>query len=254
MNITIEKSEIQNSISPNGKIGLILLSTDQATLYEFEAMFQGTGILFLPSRVHNAPTLTPKVLLAIKDELAKATNTILPGIPLDVVAFSCTSASMAIGEKEVARIIKQSDENREIKAVTNPYIAVKNACKFLNINKLGLIAPYSKDVTQGIADGLKPHIQTLHASTFNIPNDNIVSDISPQSIINATIKMAKNDDIDTIFLSCTNLNICRYIQELESLTCKTIISSNQAMAWDILRLTNYTKPINGFGTLLNKKR
>jgi len=255
MEINILESELKNQISKNGKIGLILLATDQITLYEFNAIFKDIGILCFPSRVMmDSVELTPKVLMAIKNELAGATNTILPGITLDVVAFSCTSASMTIGENEVARIIKQSDSRREIKEVTNPYSAIKNACKFLNIEELGIITPYTIEVSQGIIEGMKPNIKTITASTFNNPNDNLVPNITPKSIKNAVIQMAKDEKIKTIFVSCTNLNICKYIDELEEITGKTILTSNQVMAWDILRLAKYKKPIKGFGQLLEKSR
>jgi len=249
------KSELNNTISHNGKIGLILLATDQITLYEFDAILKDTGVLCFPSRVMmDSVELTPEVLMAIKNELASATKTILPGMALDVVALSCTSASMTIGVDEVARIIKQSDSKREIKEVTNPYSAIKKACEFLNIDELGVITPYSKEVTQGILDGMQPNIKTISAATFNNTNDNLVPSIHPSSIKDAVIEMAKDEKIKTIFVSCTNLNICRYIDELEKITGKTILTSNQVMAWDILRLANYKKPILGFGSLLKEER
>jgi len=255
MEIKVVKSELNNTISHNGKIGLILLATDQITLYEFDAILKDTGVLCFPSRVMmDSVELTPEVLMAIKNELASATKTILPGMALDVVALSCTSASMTIGVDEVARIIKQSDSKREIKEVTNPYSAIKKACEFLNIDELGVITPYSKEVTQGILDGMQPNIKTISAATFNNTNDNLVPSIHPNSIKDAVIEMAKDEKIKTIFVSCTNLNICRYIDELEKITGKTILTSNQVMAWDILRLAKYKKPILGFGSILEKER
>jgi len=248
------KAEINNKISHNGKIGLILLATDQITLHEFETIFKNIGILCFPSRVMNSVELTPEVLLKIRDELSDAANTLLPGLTLDAVAFSCTSASMTIGEEEVARIIKQSDPKREIKEVTNPYSAIKSACKFLNIKELGIITPYSEEVTQGIIDGMTvAGIETLSAASFKITNDNIVPDITAASIKQAVIDMANENIVDTIFVSCTNLNICKEIDDLEKITGKTILTSNQVMAWDILRLVNNKQQINGFGKLFKHK-
>ncbi len=63
MKINNLKCEINNKISHNGKIGLILLATDQITLYEFESIFKDLGILCFPSRVMNEVELTPSVLL-----------------------------------------------------------------------------------------------------------------------------------------------------------------------------------------------
>jgi maleate isomerase len=255
MKIKVIDYELNNTISHNGKVGLILLATDQITLYEFDAILKDTGILCFPSRIMmDSIELTPQVLMAIKNELSGATNTMLPGLTIDVVALSCTSASMTIGEEEVARIIKQSNPNREIKEVTNPYSAIKRACEFLNIDECGVITPYNIEITQGIVDGLLPNIKTICAETFNNTNDNLVPNITYESIKNAVIQMAKNEKVKTIFLSCTNLNICRYIEELEEITGKTILTSNQVMAWDILRLVKYKKPILGFGMLLKKER
>jgi len=248
------KAEINNKISHNGKIGLILLATDQITLYEFETIFKDLGILCFPSRVMNSVELTPEVLLKIKDELRYATNALLPGITLDAVAFSCTSASMTIGEEEVARIIKQSDPEREIKEVSNPYSAIKNACKYLDIQELGVITPYSEEVTHGIIDGMTvAGIKTVTAASFKIPNDNIVPDITAASIKQAVINMANENIVDTIFVSCTNMNICKEIDDLEKITGKTILTSNQVMAWDILRLVENKHQINGFGKLFKHK-
>ncbi len=253
MKIDILKSKLENTISNNAKIGLILLATDQITLYEFEAMLKDINILCFPSRVKmDSVELTPEVLMSIKSELSDATKKILPGLTLDVVALSCTSASMIIGEDEIKKIIKQ-DNNREIKEVTNPYTAIKNVCKYLSIKELAVITPYSIEVTQGILEGMEPDIKTIRASTFNNPNDNLVPDITTDSIKDAVLDMAKDEKVKTIFISCTNLNICRYIEELEQLTKKRILTSNQVMAWDILRLANYTKPIYGFGSLLSRR-
>ena len=248
------KSSLQNSISHNGKVGLLLLATDQITLYEFDAIFKDTGILHFSTRLMmDSSEITPETLSAIKDGLCDGVNAILPSVDLDVVALSCTSASMAIGEEVVAKTIRQSDPNRNIGAITNPYTAIKNALGFLGIETMGIITPYSLDITQGIIDGMPSNVEVLCASTFNVTNDNLVPDIDFVSIKDGVVAMAKMQNLDAIFLSCTNLNVCRYIEELEKETGITILTSNQVMAWDILRLCNYAKPIKGFGYLLDKE-
>ena len=255
MKIKTLNSEIKNTISCNAKVGLILLATDQITLYEFAVLLKGTKILYFPARVANSTNINTKTLLAIKNELKKATNTILPGIKLDVVAFSCTSATMVIGEDEVAKIIRQSDKNRIIKEVTNPYSAIKSACSFLSVEEMGLITPYTKYITKGIITGMQNvNINIKTAASFKIASDNVVPDITRASIERAVIDMAKDSAVATIFVSCTNLNICQAIKKLELITGKTILTSNQVMAWDILRLVKYKKPILGFGSLLARTR
>ncbi len=62
---------------------------------------------------------------------------------------------------KLKELLNKSDPKREIKEVTNPYSAIKNVCKFLDIKELGVITPYSKEVTQGILDGMKADIKTI---------------------------------------------------------------------------------------------
>ena len=49
------------------------------------------------SRIRNEVQVTRETLSAMKERLEDAVSKILPGMPLDVVAFACTSASMVIG-------------------------------------------------------------------------------------------------------------------------------------------------------------
>ncbi len=56
-------------------------------------------------------------------------------------------------------------------------------------------------------------------------------------------------DVDSIFVSCTALKVIDIIETLESKLSTDIISSNQAIIWDSLRLSNINQKIDGFGNL-----
>ncbi len=255
LNSTNLKYELENTLSVNGKVGLILLATDQITLYEFNQILKDTHILCFPTRVMSATEITLEGLSAIKSCLSDAAKSILPSVDLDVVAFSCTSASMVIGSQEIATIIKKSDLNRTIRHTIDPFSAIKNACLFLKINKVALITPYIESVNKGIIEGMNQHNITIQqVASFNVSDDNLVPHITKQSIIDSVMAVSKDKEVKTIFVSCTNLNVCTYIQELEQLSGKTVLTSNQVMAFEILRLCNYTRSIDGFGQLLKKDR
>ena len=255
--MTIEKFPyiLKNTTAYQGKVGLILLSTDFHTLYEFEPILQNTGILYFPARIVSQVQITPDTLLLMRDAIAQECHKILPDQDLEVVAFSCTAASVMIGENVVDRLIRSTATTRSIKATTNPISAFKKVLSFLSIDAISVLTPYSDKVTLPLIDKFIGYGITIdQVGSFKEESDNNLPHISPQSIIDATIQMAKSSKASTIFISCTSLNICRYIEKLEQLTNKIIITSNQIMAWDILQLCDYKTPIKHWGTLLQKER
>ena len=49
------------------------------------------------NRIKNDVKVTRETLAAMEGKIADTAGMILPGMPLDVLAFGCTSASMVIG-------------------------------------------------------------------------------------------------------------------------------------------------------------
>src|SRR3546814_15816353 len=69
--------------------------------HEFRQIVRQDGVAFYESRLFNDNEITPETLRAMQSRIAPAASLILPGIPLDVVAFGCTSAAMELGEDTV---------------------------------------------------------------------------------------------------------------------------------------------------------
>ncbi len=90
---------LDGGIAAQAAIGLIVLATDQTIEHEFRHLLDLPGVALYESRILNDAQITPETLRAMEGRLVEATGLILPGLPLDVVAFGCTSASMVIGEE-----------------------------------------------------------------------------------------------------------------------------------------------------------
>ena len=84
-------------IAARAAIGLLVLATDQTMEHEFRHLIRLPGVAVYGARLFNDADITPDTLRAIGDRIAPATELILPSMHLDVVAFGCTSASMALG-------------------------------------------------------------------------------------------------------------------------------------------------------------
>jgi maleate isomerase len=85
--------------------------------------------------------------------------------------------------------------------------------------------------------------------SFNHENDNEVARISPASIREAAIDLARNDAVDAVFVSCTSLRLVEQVEALERETGKPVTSSNHAMAWHALRLAGIADKLPDRGRL-----
>ncbi len=90
-------------------------------------------------------------------EEVSAADLILPGSDLDVVAYGCTSASMAIGEEKVFDKIRSV---RPGARCTTPITAAFAAFRALGASRIGILTPYRADVNRIVA----AYVAGLHAA------------------------------------------------------------------------------------------
>ena len=104
--------ETDGGIATRARIGLIVLATDYTIEDEWRRIYTPlTGVALYQSRILNDVRITPETLRAMEPRIALSTDVILPGSELDVVAYGCTSASMAIGEEKVFEKIRSVRPN-----------------------------------------------------------------------------------------------------------------------------------------------
>ena len=55
--------------------------------------------------------------------------------------------------------------------------------------------------------------------------------------------------VDGLFVSCTALKIVDILDQVEKKFSTTVVSSNQAIIWDSLKLVNINPNVQGYGKL-----
>ena len=184
----------------------------------------------LPTRVDPPEGLWPK----IEARIAPAVGLLLPGERLDVVAFGCTSASMVIGE---TRVFARIREARPDIACTTPITAALAALKALDVRRVALLTPYVRTINDFMRDYIEARgVAVTRMASFEHADDNEVARIDANSIRSAIETLARHDDADAVFVSCTSLRVAALVPELEAAIGKPVLSSNHAMAWHALRL------------------
>ncbi len=91
---------LDHGIASRAAIGLLVLATDQTMEHEFRQLIRLPGVATYAARLFNDADITPETLRAMRDRIAPAAELILPSLHLDVVAFGCTSASMALARRK----------------------------------------------------------------------------------------------------------------------------------------------------------
>lgn len=239
--------DTDNGIGTRATLGAIVLETDESLEPEFARMIPGDGIALYHSRIPMVPEIRPDTLARMEQDLPVSARMFPSALDFDVIGYGCTSASTVIGSDRVARAVQTVYPNAK---VTNPLAAVIAAGHALGAQRLGFITPYVPEVSNRMRGRLEEAGFEFGAfGSFEEGDDRVVARITERSIMTAALKLAQYNQFDAMFLSCTNLRGLRVIPEFEAETGIPMLTSNQALAWHMLRLAGVTDPRPEFGKL-----
>lgn len=231
------------------RFGLIALDSDHASEREIRRMLpEGCDELFV-TKVRHGGQCDLQHLAAMSDELARSASLLLPGTPLDAIAYGCTSGTAAIGIDRVRRAIQSA---RPDTPVTTPISAARDAFRALGVDRIAMLTPYIDEVNRMLVDHLAEegvHVTTLAA--FGLHNDTEISAV-PAETIAAAARELRLDDAQALFICCTGLRVAGVIGALERELGVPVVTSNQAMAWEMLRLGGCDRTVPGMGRLLEE--
>lgn len=239
--------ETDAGLGGRAALGLIVLQTDETIESEFKWMIDLDDVCLYHSRVPSAADVTPRTLARMEAEIPRAVNLLPSNAPLAVIGYACTSGAAIIGEENVARAITGV---RPGVATSNPISAAKAALRALGLKRPGFVTPYVADVSSALRGNLEQAGFKISAfSSFEQGEEKIVSRIAPKSVLDAVLGVGAGQACDGVFVSCTNLRVGGIIEEAEKRLGKPVISSNQALAWHMLRLAGIEDRLAGRGRL-----
>lgn len=233
------------------RIGLLVLESDQTIETEFRLLTDLPGVSVYHSRLACDVIVTPETLAQMQHQIPIAAKLLPDYMRLSAIGYGCTSASTILGEEKVAQII--GDVHPGLPS-SNPLTAAKAAFAALNITKLGLVTPYSPDVTSAMQEKFNDAgIDVIVVGSFYEESDAVVGRVDEKSILAAAIAVGENPEVDGVFISCTSLRAAKTIEEAELKLDKPVTASNHALAWHLLRLAGVNDAIEGNGRLYQKQ-
>ncbi len=118
---TVSRAEPLETIGPRGRVGLVTLATDLCVESDLRTM--------LP-------------------DIRRAAADIVPDVPLDVLIYGCTSGTVAIGEAQIFRLLREA---RGPFPCTTPVTAALAAIRTLKARRLVILTPYLTSVNSAMA-------------------------------------------------------------------------------------------------------
>jgi maleate isomerase len=228
-------------------LGLVVPATDEVSEGAFTEMLAGHDVSVVASRVAFENPVTLANLARMIDDLSRATALLLPGGRVDVVAFSCTSATVAAGVEAVARSIQAA---RPGVPFTTPITAAVAGCRRLGVRRIAVLTPYVDEVNEAIHGFLTAGgLEITGFGSFHLLTDADIASVPVEAIV-AAGRALDSGAAEALFISCTGLRGHAAIAALERETGKPVVTSNQAQLWEALSLIGHDEPVRGYGRLL----
>ena len=240
---------VGRKLGHRARIGAVVLASDETMEYEFRVVLNSLddGVALYHARIENSPEITPETLRAMEGKIADAARLLLPQSAMDVVAYGCTSASVAIGADRVADLLHEAEPTAK---VTNPATAAVEGLRALGVQRLAILTPYQESVNVFFGNFFAEQGFDVTAfGSFLEDNDATVASIDPESVSEAVIDLGSDPNVDGVFVACTSTRLLELAAETEKKLGKPVTSSNHAIIWHSLRLGGIDDKLPQFGKL-----
>jgi maleate isomerase len=220
---------LEGPIGTRATLGLVVLQTDETIEHDFRRVFGQPGVSLYVTRVPSGADVTTDTLGAMSRALPAAAALLPPELDYDVVGYGCTSGTAVIGPEMIARQVRNGCRATH---VSEPLSALVALCAARGVSRLAFLSPYIESVSQTLRDALNAcDVATPVFGSFNEAVETKVAKISQRSLYEAAMALGASDEVEAVFLSCTNLRTFEVIPEIERDLGKPVFSSNQALAW-----------------------
>ncbi|MEX0305598.1 MAG: arylmalonate decarboxylase [Leisingera sp.] len=237
--------EMDKGRDHRAKLGFILMSTDPSAEGDFARMApDGVGIHI--TRLKTDDYTTNETLSRHIEHMADAASRIQPEAKPDVVSYSCTSGSIVIGEQRIFQEIRKGAPWAQPMCLVQ---GVLDALNELGAKKLVVGTPYLDEVNTAEAEFLVERgFDVLDIQGLNIAQGWDMGLVTPAYWKKFALEIDQ-PEADVIFLSCGGVRALDVVEEIEQVTGKPVITSNQAQMWSCLRRAGIMDQLEGFGQI-----
>jgi maleate cis-trans isomerase len=171
---------------------------------------------------------------------------------VDVVVYGCTTGSFYKGPGWDTQMLELIRREAGVPAVaTSP--SVVEALRFFGARRLSVATPYPEWNNRR----LRAYLEAQGFEVLNVDGEpraaaagnQGINDQDPEAVVEFASRVCR-PEADALLCSCTAWRSVEAIAAIEARTGKPAVSSNQSTIWTALRALGITRPITGFGRLL----
>jgi maleate isomerase len=229
------------------RVGLIVLATDHTSEPDFRRTVASERVGVYVARIPYANPTTPENLRKMQPALTEGAALILPGEQLDAICYSCTSASVVIGDAEIEAAIRAAKPGV---AVVTPPMAGFRGLKALGARTISILTPYTVETSRPMAAYFAAKgFEIASFTCLGFEDDREMARIAPATLVDLA-RETTHVDADALFVSCTALRAALAVSGMEQATGRPVVTSNQATAWNCLRVCGDETARPEFGSLM----
>jgi len=238
-------TEFDNSRGWRARIGFILIQNETVIEGDMTRLTpDGVETHFVRSKMPAGCTV--ENLASMQSSLAETSKEFMPEFDLKVVCYACTSGSVVIGEENVEKELLKGNSNRKPTTLITGAI---RALQALSAKRIVMATPYTDDINTIETRYLESKgFELLNVQGLNITYDSQITCVKP-SFISKFAKSVDHPKAEAIFISCGALRTLDVIEEIEQSTGKPVVTSNQSMMWNCLRMAGIEDRLDGYGIL-----
>jgi maleate cis-trans isomerase len=232
------------------KLGLIVPYNNTIIEPELNALIP-KGVSIHSTRIGKGPIDRPSTkedLLQLREETDGVAETLKSAA--DAIAYCCMASSFITGQSGSAEIVRRIQRICNVPATTASS-AMVSGLKELKINKVAVATPYSAEKNKI----LKSYMEESGFEVVNIagpkilPSPREVCELPPHFVFRLARSVFK-PEVDGVFIGSTDFPAMDMISALENDIEKPVVTVNQAILWDLLRMVGVKERIQGYGKLL----
>ncbi len=234
-----------------GRVGLIVPSSNTTAEPEFRA-FLPDGITVHGARM-SLESVTVSALDAMSDDAARAAE-LLGHADIDAVAYACTTGSLLHGPGFDAELEGRLREAAGVPAVATARSVVR-ALEALEADRIAVATPYTADLDERERRFLEAAGVTVASiDGRGLAANTAIGALTPTDAARQVLEVVAGDDLDAVFVSCTNYRSLAAVDDLESRLGVPVITSNGATLWDVCGAVGLGDELDGPGTLFDHER
>jgi maleate isomerase len=238
-------------MSPRKRIGVMVPSTNTTCEADFQ-MAVPRGITIHGQRLWMTNEGTGDEAYVRMNAEIESGARYLATAHVDVIVYGCTTGSFYKGPGWDTQMLELIRREAGVPAVaTSP--SVVEALRFFGARRISVATPYPEWNNRR----LRAYLEKQGFEVLNVDGEpraaaagnQGINDQDPEAVVDFASRVCR-PEADALLCSCTAWRSVEAAAAIEARTGKPVVSSNQSTIWTALRALGVTRPITGFGRLL----